>query len=450
MKNAKCKMQKAKWQPALILSFALFILHFAFPGPAHAAVEKTILSNGLTLMVKREPESRTAAIEVFIRVGAAQENESTEGIGHLLAGTILSGSEGRTPRRLAELVSEVGGNFRAVWQWDYIEIYAVTLPGMCDEAIGLLSESISSPSFEPEAVESARSAILKQMKALEDNQYSTGYNLLVTQVHKGDPYGRPYLGSPDVIESIRPAHLEAFYRKYVVPSSIVISVVGNVDSMRISRLVELRFGGMDYVPQKPTGVPFKWRDEQPSEPEPTAPEQTAASYVMIGWVAPGASEKDYPAACIANVLLGGNKSSLMFTKLREGQGIGYQVGSIYPPLRKSGHIAAYVGLDSSRGGPEVTQAVKASVMELASTLATSGFTDEDIERAKSYLIGSQALKHERARDRAYYLGLYESLGLGYRYDQTYAATIRAVTRPDLERVCASIFSAPPTVVTVGR
>ena len=80
----------------------------------------------------------------------------------------------------------------------------------------------------------------------------------------------------------------------------------------------------------------------------------------------------------------------------------------------------------------------------------SGFTDEDIERAKSYLIGSQALKHERARDRAYYLGLYESLGLGFRYDSTYSAAIRAVTRPDLERVCASIFTRPPTVVTVER
>jgi predicted Zn-dependent peptidase len=420
------------------------------PAIAHAAVEKTILSNGLTLLVKREPESRTAAIEVFIRVGAAQENKQTEGIGHLLAGTILSGSERRTPRRLAEVVSEVGGNFHAVWQWDYIEIYAVTLPRMCDEAIGLLAESISSPSFEPDAVERARSAVLKQMKALEDNQYSTGYNLLVAQVHKGNPYGRPYLGDPDVIRAINRQQLEAFYRKYVVPSAIVISVVGNVDPMRISRLVELRFAGMEYAPQKPTGVPFRFRPEPPQEPEPPAPEQTAASYVMIGWVAPGAADKDYPAVCIANVLLGGNKSSLMFTKLREGQGIGYQVGSIYPVLKGSGHIAAYVGLDSSRGGPEVTQAVKASVMGLASTLATGGFTDDDIERAKSYLIGSHALKHERARDRAYYLGLYESLGLGYRYDSTYAAAIRAVTRADLERVCASIFTHPPTVVTVGR
>jgi predicted Zn-dependent peptidase len=431
----------------------LVLLLFPISAQAQArngGVEKTILSNGLTLLVKREPEARTAAIEVFIRVGAKQETDSTAGIGHLLAGTLLTGTEGRSPRRLAELVSQVGGNFRCVWQSDYIEINAVTLPLMCDEAIGLLSESVRRPSFDPEAIERARKAILRQTRLLEDSQYGTGYDSLVAQVHRGGPYGRPYLGDPDAVSAITRPQLEAFYRKYVVPNNIVIAVVGNVDPMRISRKVESSFGGMEYAPLSRTGPPASTPNDAPPEETPDEPEQTAASYVMIGYPAPSAVEKDYPAACIANVLLGGNKSSLMFTRLREEQGIGYQVGSIYPLLRESGHVAAFVGMDSSRGGPEVTQQVKDAVLGLASSLADGKFSDEDVERAKKYLIGSHALKHERTKDRAYYLGLYEAVGLSYRYDIEYPDVVRSVTRADVERVCREIFSRTPAVVTVGR
>ena len=513
MKNAECKVQSAKCgagtsersasglsilhSPFSIFYFALLLaLLLLLPLSARAqtkgpGVEKTLLSNGLTLLVKKEPDARTAAIEVFIRVGAKQETGSTAGIGHLLAGTLLAGTEGRSPRKLAQLVSDVGGNFRSVWQMDYIEIHAVTLPQSCDEAIGLLSEVVRTPAFDPEAIERAKAAILRQMRSQEDNQYGSGYDSLTAQVHRGDVYGRPHLGDPAVIKAITRPQLEAFYRKYVVPHNIVIAVTGNVDSMKLSRKVESSFGGMDYAPQSRTTAPVRYPSDAPVEETPDVPEQTAASYVMIGWPAPAAAEKDYPAACIANVLLGGNKSSLMFTKLREEQGIGYQVGSVYPMLKESGHIAAFVGFSSSipspsegdghststpsplegdgrstntpspsKGegwgegesgrGPEVGETVKQTVTGLAKSLAAGKFTDDDLERAKKYLIGSHMLRHERTKDRAYYLGLYEALGLGWRYDVEYASAIRSVTRADVERVCREIFTRPPTAITVGR
>ncbi len=464
-------VRNRRFAHSLVLVFLglLLALPQAVRAQTRTGVEKTILSNGLTLLVKKEPDARTAAIEVFISVGAAQESNSNAGIGHLLAGSLLAGTEGRSPRKLAQLISDVGGNFRAVWQWDYIEIYAVTLPEMCDEAVGLLSECVRSPSFDPAGFERARNAVLRQILSAKDNQYAAAYGSLVAQVHKGEPYGRPYLGDPDVIRSITREQVEAFYRANVVPDNIVISVAGNVDPMKISRTVEARFGGMDYTPRKPS-APQPGASASPEETS-SGQEQSASSYVMVGWRAPGALEKDYASACIANVLLGGNKSARIFTKLREEQGIGYHVGSVYPVLKDSGHIAAYVGLSSagtpspSEGegqaplpagvegtgeGADRTQQVKDSILSIAAGLAAGEFTDEEMERAKRYLVGSHALRHERTRDRAQYIGLYEALGLGWRYDSGYAAAVRSVTRPDLERVCREIFSRAPSTVTVGR
>ena len=70
----------------------------------------------------------------------------------------------------------------------------------------------------------------------------------------------------------------------------------------------------------------------PSEGRQIAVEKAGeAAYVMLGYPAPGLDNPDYYPMCVANVLLGGNKSSLLFTSLRENQGLGYQVESQFRP-----------------------------------------------------------------------------------------------------------------------
>jgi len=429
-----------------------------FLAPAEAAyrtggVEKMILSNGLTLLVKREPDSRVAAIEIFARVGAADESESTAGIGHLLAGSVLAGTKTRSAAKLARLVSEVGGNFHAVWQWDYLEIYAVTLPQMCEDAISLLADSVRAASLEPAALEYARSAILRQSRAVLDDPYTSAYTTLNNLVHRRDPYGRPYLGTRGAVETVTQAQLETFYKKHFVPNNIVISVVGDVDPTSISRKILSHFRRLDYVPRRDEAANRRL-EPGPSSPigEVLAPvtESAATSYVMLGYPALCVTDPDYPALSVANVILGGGKSSLLFTKLREEKGLGYHVGSVYPVRRGNSHIAAFVGMDASRGGRAVVEVVKEFMLQQVAALANGRFSDEDVERAKKFLIGTHALRHERTRDRAFHLGWYEAIGLGYRYDFEYADVIRTVTRSDVERVCKRIFSQNPTVVVTGN
>jgi zinc protease len=162
---------------------------------------------------------------------------------------------------------------------------------------------------------------------------------------------------------------------------------------------------------------------------------------MLGFPAPGVENPDYPAMCLANVLLGGNKSSLLFRKLREERGLGYQVGSLYPALRGESHLAAYVGLDSTRATPEALEAVQAAITEQVNVLRSGDFTDQDLERAKRFLVGKHALKHERTRDRAFYLGWHEAIGLGYQYDFQYADKIKAVTKGDVVHTCSRFFDS---------
>jgi len=418
--------------------------------PTQAAYEtggvvKVILSNGLTLLVRPEPEASVAAIEVFVRVGAPDEHELNAGIGQLLAGSILAGTKSRSASKLAKLISEVGGNFHAVWQWNYLEVYAVTPPQTCEETLGLLADSILNSKLDAAAVEYSRAAILREARRQEEDPFNCAYTALRRLVRPGTPYDRSYLGDPEKIKEISQQELAKFYEDHFSADRIVISVVGNVDAERVMRKVEKYFGNMKHSARSPEGK----ADVRPGTGKLTIEMAGSSAYVLLGYPAPGVDDPDYPAMCVANVLLGGNKSSLLFTKLREERGLGYQVGSVYPALRLGSHIAAYLGMDSARATPEAISAVQEAMLEQADVLRSGRFTNDDLERAKRFLIGNHALQHERTRDRAYHLGWHEVMGLGYQYDFQYPGNIRRVTRKDAERVCNRFLCEPTWVILLG-
>lgn len=408
-------------------------------------VTKVILSNGLTVLIRPEPDARIVAMEVFIRVGAADENESNAGIGHLLAGSILAGSKFRSPEKFAKLISEMGGSFHSVWYWDHVEVYAVTAPQTYEEAIGLLADSIINSRLDSASIERSRQMLLREASTQQDDAFNHAYTALRRLVHNGTPYDRPYLGNPANIKVISEQEVQRFYEQNVGANRIVISIVGNVDVERVIKRVNVCFGNMKRLP----------RLQEPQEAfashglKQTIEKTGTTTYVLLGYPAPGVDSADYAAMSVANVLLGGSKSSLLFTKLREEQGLGYQIGSLYPSLKSQSHLVAYIGLDSTRATPEAIELVQSTMLKQVEALRTGEFSDEALERAKRFLIGHHALAHERTRDRAFYIGYYEAIGLGYQFDFTYPERIRQVTKEDITRITDRFLSEPSWVVLSG-
>jgi predicted Zn-dependent peptidase len=410
------------------------------------SVVKTVLSNGLTILVKPERESRVVAIEVFLKVGATDESEANAGIGQLLAGAVLAGTTMYSPTKLSRLVSEVGGNFKSLWQWNYIEVYALTLPDMSGETIGLLADAIEESRLEPKAIEYVRANILREAIKEKDDAFTSAYTAFRRAAQRGTSYERSYIGNPDRLKLITTDEVKRFYRSTFSPDRIVVSVVGNVDPEFVTDRLAVRFGNMPRLKRKVA------RDETPAflgASTQSIQSTGTISYVMVGYPAPGVDSPDYPAMCVANVLLGGNKSSMLFTKLREEMGLGYQVGSLYPGTLGSSLIAGYLGIDSSRATPDTLKTVCTVMTDQFSALRTGSFSDDDLDLAKRYLIGSHALKHERTRDRAFSLGWYEVMGLGYEYDLHYADKIKAVSRDDVKRVCADFQGGAAQVIVRG-
>lgn len=436
------------------LRFLLLCLLSLLAAPAlvHAdsPVVKTTLPNGLRVLCRREPGTPLVAVDIFVRAGVAQETVDTAGLGSFVAHTLLASTTSSTPETMSASMDALGGNVTATWHTDWTQVAALTVPDRLSDTLYLLADVLRNADFDGNAVEQARTQMLGEMDARDADQFSTAYGNLQKALFAGTAYARPDGGTPFSLRRLTRSDLVRYYQRYYIPQNIVIVVVGNVSPEAATAQIQASLGDFVRVGTvtAPAGSPLPPLT-QPVPPTRVYQTDLTQQLVLAGVRAAPASDPDYPALLVANALLGGMKSGRLFTRLREKGGLAYDLGSLYTPRLTTGDLTAYVYSAPTRTDPVTKKAVptvgpvKESLFAQFAALADAPPTPAALSRAQHFLIGTDALKHERLEDRASLLGIAELTGPeGYTLDTEFAKYINAVTAADVQRVAQKYFAHP--------
>jgi len=112
-----------------------------------------------------------------------------------------------------------------------------------------------------------------------------------------------------------------------------------------------------------------------------------------------------------------------------------------PALADRSHFYAFIGTK-----PESIDEARQGLLEVVRGLATEPIPDEELERAKNQLIGQFRIAHQRNSNQATFLGIYEMVGLGARFDEQYCDLIKKVTADQVRAVARKYFTAPTIAV----
>lgn len=422
------------------------------PGVAYAAqaVYRTVLPNGLTVLVKPEPGSGIVAVDAFVRAGQAQERAPLAGIGNLVARTLMTGTLNNSAERLANAIDEVGGNFRTVWNSDFTELRAITTTDNFEEAARLIGEILSNATFAPDVVEQARKAVLEEIRSSGDDPFETAYGALLEILYKDNPYKRASVGYASAVRKLTREDALVFYHGYFVPNNTVLAIVGDVTPEKAEEAARIGFSG---ARESPLPKHVKIVDETLDATKSRVLLRAISSaYVLVGYLAPSLNNPDYVPFSVASSLLGGGKASRVFTRIRDQFGIGYDIGALYPWRAHQSHIALYISVDARRfdtaqsfGGPTIDD-LKKLLVDQVQAVKDGDFTAEELERAKNYTAGKWLLQHQRVSDRAFFLGAMEAIGVGFEFDAEYPAKVAKVTRADVQRVVGKYLNEYAVVV----
>lgn len=441
-----------------VLLFCLFSPALRAADAPGAPVETT-LPNGMRIICRRDTTSPLVALQVFVRVGAAQEDSDKPGVGNFVARTLFSGGlTDEIPETLAGDIGDLGGNVTAAWQPDWTQISVLTLGDKFTDAAFLVTNVLKKAGFDKDVVESTRDDITSDIDSTNASVFQTAYQGVRQVVYGGTRYTLPPMGTVSSVNRISRDDLVDYYSRFYVPQNFVFVVVGNIDPAEAAAKIKddmvdfpTRGRGQRRPPPAPEPLPALTADPAPIH---VAQPDLAEVAVLVGYRVPPVSSPDYPAVEVANALLGGMKTSRLFTELREKQGLAYELGSTLNSQAVAGDLTAYVLAAPTRTDPVTKKSVSAvglikeQILHQVAALQAAPPTPAALLRAQHFLIGTQKIRHERLEDRATLLGTAVLQSpLGIRYDTDYAHYIHAVTAADVQRV-ANKYLVHPIVSVV--
>jgi zinc protease len=391
------------------------------------AEELITLPNGLKLILREDHSSETVALQTFVGTGARAEPTELAGIAELTSRLLLRGTTTRTEEEIFTEIENLGTQLSQDMLPDMAHVTLVAMGETLERALPLYLDVLLHPAFSPDEVERAKNELIREIRAQSDQNFSVIYDNFQTALYGEHPYGR--FATPESVARITREDVVKFFGRYYVPNNMTVVAVGAFDRALLlallrAKLQELPKGAED-LPLTPQPVSFDLIENKSIE----SAKESNLTWLILGYPAPPVASPDYPAMKLLNAILGGGMSSRLFSELRDKRGLAYSTGSFYPSRAEDSHLVTYI-----IALPENAEAARQGIVNILQEIKEHGVPQEELERAKSYVIGNYLIEHERAERRAWYLGWYETLGVGYQRDAEYPELIRRLTSEDIQRV----------------
>jgi zinc protease len=315
-----------------------------------------------------------------------------------------------------------------------------TLTQNREESVKLLKLALTKPRFDPDAVERIRGQLLANLVYSDRNPEKVAAKEWFAVAFAGHAYGRPSQGTAQTVGAITRDDLEAYRKRIFARSNLKVVAVGDITPEQLGTLLDEVFGELpekaDLAPV-PLTAPGKGTEKWVKMDVPQ-------SVAVFGLPAMPRKDPDFMAAFVLNQLIGGGGfASRLMEEVREKRGLAYSVYSYLQPFK---HTSVLSGGVATRADA-IQQSLDVIRKELKH-IADEGPTPQEWENAKSYLIGSYALRFDtNAKIASQLLGLLED-DFGPDYVENRNKMIEALTLDDAKRVAKRLLATDSLIITV--
>jgi predicted Zn-dependent peptidase len=379
------------------------------------SVEVTRLASGLVVVTDEMPHLETAALGVWVNCGSRDEQGDEHGISHFLEHMAFKGTTRRTARQIAEEIEAVGGDLNAATGVEMTAYYARTLRADVPLALDVLSDILTSPSFDPDEIAREKNVIIQEIGAVEDAPDDLVFEYLQATAFADQPVGRSILGTPATVRSLDGKRLKSYLGRHYRAPKTVVAAAGAVDHRMVVEEAEHRFAAFA-GPAAPAsqgatfhgGVRVERRDLE---------------QVHIALALEGVPQRDpsiYSLQVFTNVL-GGGMSSRLFQEVRELRGLCYAIYAFHAAYVDTGMFGLYAGTDVA----DAAELMRVVVGEIAAAAET--LDESEVARVKAQMKAGLLMALESSSARAEQLARHIHIyGRPIRLDEI-VAKIDAVT-----------------------
>ncbi len=406
------------------------------PRPLKAPrIAEAKLRNGLRVLVVRKPTVPRVEMRVITPLGGARDLAAER----VLPKALMSGTAKRDSVAVAQELQRLGGTFGAGATSDHFQLSGSVLSPNLREFLELCAEIITQPAFPPDEVSLERSRSVQELEMSLSRPEVIAYAALRKRMFGKHRYGTP-LPRSTAVARVSSAALERLMTQSIGPRGGVIVVVGDVQPKAAIDALDETLGRWRTKTVKADLTPA-------AEPKPGAwtlvdrPGSVQTCIRLAGPIPPVGSDAAY-AVDIANTVFGGSFISRWVDNLRERNGYTYSPHSTV----NFQQLASYIEIAADVGTEVTAPSLVETSYELGRMCALDVPADE-LEAAKRYRIGIQALRIQSQAGLASTLAGLVTYGLGVDYLQSYPKRVAALTASDI-REASGAYLAPSKLITV--
>ena len=385
------------------------------------------LPNGLVVLVAERPGIPIVIVRASVEAGAILDPEPKLGVANLTAELLTRGSAKRSALEIDRAIEFVGGSLEGDGGRESSDLVLSVLRKDLGLGLDLLADALLRPAFPQDEFDRKRDEIAASIRQSEEDPGTVAARALRRLVFPGHPYGRPVDGTEATLRGISRDDVVAFHRAAYRPERTVVAVAGDVTVAAVRAELEARLGawaGTGAAPPMP-GPPSL---AQVSRTESVQRSLTQAT-ILLGQATVNRKHPDFYPLLVASQILGGGSSSRLYTRVREERGLAYNVYAQFAPARLAGLFLVELQSENTR----VREALSVVREELV-RLRRERVSEDELSRARSYLIGSFPLRMDTASDVADLLVGIERFDLGLDYPSRFRQGVAAVTADDVLRV----------------
>lgn len=341
--------------------------------------KKEILDNGLEVILYKENSLPLVSVNLWYKVGSANEKPGKTGFAHLFEHMMFQGSQNIPKEKHFKFVQEAGGSLNGSTSLDRTNYYETLPSNSLELALWLESDRMGFllPSLTEEKLINQKDVVMNERRQRYDNQpYGLAFEkLLLNLFSNGHPYSWPTIGWMEDIERFELDDVKDFFKTYYVPNNASLVVAGDIEYEETLELVKKYFGEIPKGNDVPK-IEFT-NSELTSDKLIEIDDQVHLPRLYIAWQSEKMYEKYDAALDVLSEILSDSKNSRLYKSLVFEKQIAQDVSAFQYSATQAG---MFIIIATARPNVKL-EVLKTSIFAEINKIVENGITDEELMRA---------------------------------------------------------------------
>jgi zinc protease len=428
------------------------------PAPAPAtdgtlpriAFEKTVLPNGLEVILVEDHRLPIVAVNIWYHVGPANEAPGLTGFAHLFEHMMFAATR-HVPRGEADRLLEGAGATDSNGSTDYDRTnYFDTVPSnqlelalwVHADRMGYLLDVLDQT-----ALSNQQDVVRNERRqSVENRPYGIVEEALNHALFpKTHPYYASVIGSHADIQNAKLNDVRDFFKRYYGPNNASIVIAGDIDKVKARALVAKYFGtfkrSAPVAPPKVDTPPIR------QERRITVADRVELPRVYMAWLTPPAYQPGDAELAVTGQILAGGKAGRLYKSLVYERQIAQDVAA----SQNSYALASTFMIDATARPGTDAATLEAAIDAELKALREVGPSDAEVERARNTIETAMLTSIEKLGGA----GLANQLNQYNQYtgDPGYLSRdldrLRRVSAADVRRAAQAFLEPNARVVVAG-